>query len=449
MSQIEVPIPYKFTRRSYQNDVWQALKSGKKRVVACWHRGAGKDLFALNYLIWKAIQEPGVYLHCFPKYNQGKKAIWNSVHNTETGEAMSYLDHIPKELIKSKNSSDMRIELVNGSIYCVMGIDGKNATQARGMNPTFVIMSEYAYMDPQSWHTLEPRVAQNNGTALFLSTPNGQNHFYELFNRAKQGDGEYFASRITIDESNAFDDPGHHIARLRSEGIPEDFIQQEYYCNFNRGAEGSYYGKQIQRARDEGRLCKLALQPDLVVNTAWDIGIGDSTAIYFFQHTAAGQINVLHYYENTGEGLHHYTHYLDTWKQKNECMYGKHFVPHDMRNREFTSGVDRLTSARNLGYEMTVVPSKPIAEGIQAVRAILSRCSFDKFDCERGIKCLDFYRKKYNESLKVYYDEPLHDQWSHGADAFRMLAIGLNAFGTSGDLTPERINEMRMRNLGF
>lgn len=442
-----INIPYKFERRPYQEPVWQALREGKKRIVACWHRGAGKDLFALNFLIWKAVQTPGVYLHCFPKYNQGKKAIWNSVHNTDEGEAMAYLDHIPKDLIKSKNSSDMMIELFNGSRYCVMGIDGKNATQARGMNPSFVIMSEYAYMDPESWYTLEPRVSQNNGTAVFLSTPNGQNHFYNLYNHAYRDEtGEYFSSRLTIEDTKTLTQS--HIEHLRAEGIPEDFIQQEYYCNFNRGAEGSYYGKQIQKARDEGRICPLHLNPSLPVHTAWDIGIGDSTAVFFVQQLASGQLNVLHYYENNGEGLEHYLRYLTSWREKHKCIYGTHYVPHDMRNREFTSGVDRLSAARELGYDMTVVPDKRVEEGIQAVRSLLNQCLFDPIECKLGIQCLDFYRKKWNDSLKVYYDEPLHDRWSHGADAFRMLAVGLNAYQNSGSLTPDKIREMRMKHRG-
>jgi phage terminase large subunit len=126
---------------------------------------------------------------------------------------------------------------------------------------------------------LEPRVSQNNGTAVFLSTPNGQNHFYHLYNHASRDDtGEYFASRMTIEDTKTL--TLSHIDHLRAEGIPEDFIQQEYYCNFNRGAEGSYYGKQIQKARDDGRICPLQINLNLPIHTAWDIGIGDSTAIF-------------------------------------------------------------------------------------------------------------------------------------------------------------------------
>ena len=381
----------------------------------------------MNYLIKKACEKPGVYLHCFPNYNQAKRAIWKSVHETHEGETMEYLEHIPKELIKNKNSSEMMIQLQNGSIYCVMGLDGKNAMRARGMNPSFVILSEYAFMDPESWRTLEPRVKQNNGTAIFISTPNGRNHFYDLYNYAKIDPDNYFSSLVTVEDAKTLtpDD----IKQLRREGVPEDFIQQEYYCSFDRGAEGSYYGKQIQKARDEGRICSLPVIDDLPCHTAWDIGIGDSTAIWVFQHLNNGCCNFIQYYENQGEGLEHYINYLNDFKRERHVEWGTHFVPHDMQNREFTSGVDRLTTAREFGYEMRVVPRKPIEEGIQSVRSILSRCYFDQEKCNHGIKCLDFYRKKYNETLKVYYDVPQHDQWSHGADAFRMFAIGAKGIG--------------------
>jgi phage terminase large subunit len=442
-------LPHQYECRKYQIPAWEALKAGKKRIVCCWHRGAGKDLFALNYLICEMMRRPGVYLHCFPKYNQGKRAIWNSVHQTDHGQSMAYLDHFPPELVKYKNSSDMRLELVNGSIYCVMGLDGKNATQARGMNPLFIVLSEYAYMDPESWYTIEPRISQNNGTAIFLSTPNGQNHFYKLFNYASSGhNSEFFASKLGIDDTQVLGPA--HIDRLREESIPEDFIQQEYYCSFTRGAEGSYYGKLIQQARDDDRLTDLTITPDLPCHTAWDIGIGDSTAIWIFQTLHNGKLNFLQYYENNNESLDHYLRYLDNWKAGNKAMWGMHYVPHDMQNREFTSGVDRLHTAMTMGYKMTVVPRKPIEEGIQAVRSTLPLCSFDKIKCKRGIECLDFYRKKWNDTLKVYYDDPLHDQWSHGSDAFRMACIGLKAIGNSvNKLSSSQINEMRMKHLGY
>jgi phage terminase large subunit len=452
MSEKTLRLPYKFEPRPYQLPFLSALDEGKKRIVGVLHRGAGKDLMALNWIIKTAVLKPAVYLHCFPKYSQGKKAIWNSVHKTDDGDSMAYLDHIPEELIKSKDSSDMRITFKNGSVYCVMGMDGKNATQARGMNPSCVIMSEYAFMDPESWYTLEPRVRQNNGTAIFLSTPNGQNHFYQLYNYAlKSNNPEYWATLLTIDDTHAVE--SKDLDDLRAQGYPEDFIQQEYYCSFTRGAEGAYYGKQIQQARDEDRITILNVARDIPVHSAWDIGVGDSSAIWLFQQLSNGKLNFLDYYENHGVGLEHYISYLDNFRTKHSIIWGTHYVPHDMRNREFSSGISRMDTAERLGYKMTAVVKDGHAygfeAGIQCVRSTLSSCVFDSKGCKRGIDCLDFYRKKYNETLKVYYDEPCHDQWSHGADAFRMACVGIKELGDQRRMTPDSIKEMRQKYLGY
>ncbi len=441
-----ITIPYKYDPRWYQLSFMKALDRGVKRAVCCLHRGAGKDLMALNYAIKEAFIKPGVYLHCFPNYSQGKRAIWDSIHNTDNDESMAYLDHFPKELIKSKNSSEMMIKIhAKGgaeSIYCIMGLDGKNSQRARGMNPRFVILSEYAFMDPESWYTLEPRITQNNGTAVFLSTPNGQNHFYNLYNYAKEKPDEYFTSFLTIDDTKTV--TTDHIENLRREGVPEDFIQQEYYCSFTRGAEGSYYGKYIQKARDEERITSLSINPALPCYTAWDIGIGDSTAIWIFQSLESGKYNFVHYYEDHGKSLEDYIRYLENWRMKNNVIWGRHIVPHDMKNDEFIAGISRVEAARNLGFNVDVLERTPVDEGINCVRSLLPFCSFDSIQCKHGLKCLDFYRKKYNDILKVYNDTPCHDQYSHGADAFRYACMGIKAFGTNANImTKEKLNQIK------
>jgi|SRR5580692_5107898 phage terminase large subunit len=444
MNTLQVTVPHKFRCRPYQDAAWRAIRNGVKRLVCCWHRGCGKDLMFLNSLIELMTEKPGVYLHCFPNYSQGKRAIWNSVHQTDEGESMAYLDHFPDVLIESKNSSEMMIKLKTGSIYCVMGVDGKNAQRARGMNPTGIILSEYAFMDPMSWQTIEPRITQNNGIAVFLSTPNGQNHFYQLYNYAKTKPEDYFTSFLTIEDTHTVSK--EHIENLRREGVPEDFIQQEYYCSFTRGAEGSYYGKQIQKCRDEGRITDLNVNSCLPCYTAWDIGIGDSTAIWIFQALENGKYNFLHYYENHGENIEHYCRYLDNWKRKNDISWGRHFVPHDMKNEEFIAGITRVEAARKLGYDVDVLEKLPIDEGINAVRSLFPSFVFDQNECRQGIKCLDFYRKKYNDILKVYYDTPCHDQWSHGADSMRYACMGIKSFGTSiNSMSPEKLQQIKNR----
>lgn len=439
-----IQIPHRFLCRKYQENAWNSLQNGKKRAILCWHRGAGKDLFALNFLISQMVEFPGVYLHCFPNYSQAKKAIWNSTHDTSKGENMSYLDHFPEELIENKNSSDMMIRLKNGAIYCLMGVDGKNAQRARGMNPRFVIMSEYAYMDVSAWETIEPRIIQNNGTALFVSTPNGQNHFYDLYNYAVKHPEDFFSSLLTVKETNTVSEQDIEI--VRGKGTPEDFIQQEFYCSFTRGAQGSYYGKLIQKAREENRITELSVNPSLPCYTAWDIGIGDSTALWIFQPLENGKYNFVHYYENHGENIEHYCKYLDSWKSKHDIIWGRHFVPHDMKNDEFIAGIDRVEAARRLGFNVDVLERIGVDEGINMSRSILPFCNFDVLHCKHGIKALDLYCKKYNDILKVYYDTPLHNQYSHGADAFRYACQGIKTFGTAlSSMTPEKLRQLQAK----
>jgi len=445
-----VIIPHKFLCRPYQEATWEACLAGKKRIVCCWHRGAGKDLFALNWIIYKMMQKRGVYLHCFPNYSQARKALWNSNHRTHDGETMGYLDHFPEEFVKSKSSQDMRIELTNGATYQAVGLDGKNAQIIRGVNPTDIVISEYAYMAPESWDVLEPRVKANDGTVLFLSTPNGKNHFYHLYNYAVDHPDEgYFASLVSNEETHIYDEA--FFTELRNQGKSEDFIQQEYFCSFTRGAQGSYYGKCIERARDEDRITILNYAENLPVCTSWDIGISDYTAIFIFQQLKNGNINVLDYYENNNEGLAHYIKYLTQWKEKHGAVWARHFVPHDMGNRQFSTGNDLVKQARDLGFDMTIVPKKSLAEGIEAVRSLFPHCSFHRDKAKFGINALEFYHKKWNDALKTYYDEPQHDSSSHGADSFRYLAIGLKTYGGGNDskMQKDYFKEMSQQYYGY
>lgn len=393
----------------------------------CWHRGCGKDLFALNFLIKEALKTPGVYLHCFPNYSQAKRAIWKSIHQNADGSSMQYLDHFPPESIVSKNSSEMMIELVNGSIYCLMGIEGRNAERARGMNPRFVILSEYAYMNPESWQTIEPRIAQNKGKALFISTPNGQNHFYSLYQTAKANPDKYYASYLSINETKTIN--LEYINQLRNEDVPEDFIQQEYFCSFTRGAEGSYYGKLIQKARDENRICELLVDSEKPVHTAWDIGFGDYTAIWWFQEGSGGSYNIINYYANSGEGMRHYIDKINAFKEDHNIVYGRHFLPHDVSQGEWTTGETRINMLREFGIQASLLTKDSIEDGIQAVRSMLPKCYFDGQKCKFGIQSLDFYQRKWNEAMKVYSEKPLHNKHSHGADAFRYAAMGIKTIG--------------------
>lgn len=200
--------------------------------------------------------------------------------------------------------------------------------------------------------------------------------------------------------------------------------------SFESSSEGNYYSQNLTKARQEGRICKLFHDPRKPVHTAWDLGYADATAIWLFQ-VDGQRINVLEYYENSGEALPHYIQWL---KSKSSYIYGKHLVPHDASQTEYSTGLTRKEVARSLGINFTQVPNLKVIEGIDAVRNMFHRFYFDEENCSKGITMLDGYRKEWNDSLGCWRDRPLHNFASHGADSFRMLACGLSLTSERGSV---------------
>lgn len=235
-----------------------------------------------------------------------------------------------------------------------------------------------------------------------------------------------------------------YVKKLESQS---DDMKREYPStpaeSFQAAVDGSYYAKWLTKARMEGRIVRVYHEPELPVHTAWDLGYGDSTAIWFFQ-CSGKEIHLIDFYENSGEAL---THYLKCLKEK-EYSYGMHLVPHDAAVHEFSTGLSRVEVARKNGIVFTIVPNLEVDVGIDAVRNILNRCWLDSQKCSAGIKSLDTYRRAWNEKQGCWASNPLHNASSHGADAFRMLAVGLQLV-SNRELTPEELEKLHREAMGL
>ena len=432
--QIETVIKLnKFKPRPYQAPIWDAIENkGYKRVLAILPRRAGKDLTAFNLCIRECLRKVCVIYYIFPTYSQAKKVIWDSI--TNTGHRI--LDYIPDEIVESKNSQEMKIRFKNGSLLQLVGSD--NFDSLMGTNPQGVVFSEYALQDPRAYQYIRPILTANNGWALFLSTPRGKNHLWELYQIAQQS-AQWFCYKLTVEDTNHIS--LQEIERERADGLmSEDLIRQEYYTDFTMGVEGSYYAKYIDKMRLKSQIGIVPYELGFKVHTCWDLGVRDSTTIIFFQ--VVGQtVRIIDCYENSKHGLEHY---IAVVNQKG-YQYGKHIAPHDIKVREFTSGVSRVEKARQLGITFTVAPDLSIEDGIEAVRTVFSKTWIDEKNCAPLIKALENYRQEYDIRHKVYKAQPLHDWSSHWADAMRYLAISLPK--TRDGLSPEdldkRYNEAR------
>lgn len=202
---------------------------------------------------------------------------------------------------------------------------------------------------------------------------------------------------------------------------------------FRQNTEGAYYGKRMLEAWQSGRVTTVPVDPSLLVETWWDLGMRDQNAIWFVQRNGY-EIRLVDYYENSGEGLPHYAAYLDTWREKHKVRFGRHVGPHDLRVRDYGTGVSRLDAAAKLGITFDICPDIALIDGIEAVRSAIPRCVFDEEHCGQGIHALEHYRKEWDEALGVFKSQPLHDWAEHGASAFRMGIVG----GSKVQLVPRR-----------
>ena len=214
----------------------------------------------------------------------------------------------------------------------------------------------------------------------------------------------------------------------------EDDMLREYPStpeeSFQGSASGLFYGRHIGEARIQKRIARVPYDQNVLVHTAWDLGYGDNTAIWFFQ-LVGKEIHLIDFYQDSGKSLAEYIHEV----KKRPYTYGEHLAPHDIAAHEYTHGSSRLEVAKKLGLNFTVVDKLTVIEGIDAVRGIFPRCWFDEEKCREGVRMLENYRKEWDQRLAKWSDKPIHDYASDASDSFRYLAVGLQLIqGRSGSV---------------
>lgn len=428
-----------FQPRSYQQELYTALASGYRHAVCVWHRRAGKDLTAFNWTALQAIREVGIYYLFYPTYAQGKKILWNG----QTKEGRRFIHYIPDDLVHDKNETEMLLKVrtvnwtpeepeKNISLIQVIGTDKMDSIV--GTNPKGCVFSEYSIQNPRGYDLVRPILRENQGWAIFIYTPRGRNHGWRLFERAAKRQ-RWYCSLLTVNDTLR-DSPtdqilGRYMQPVVTEedieedeemGMDPDLVQQEYYCSFAGAMQGAYFGHLVEYARRDGRLGDFAKwDPNKPVHTAWDIGKGDDTVIWFWQHRGAKDVNLIDHVKHHGRGLPYYAKIL---KEK-PYAYGVHFVPHDAKVEEWTSEQKRTEAIRNsIGGRVKVCKKLPKDEQIDQCRRFFHRFHFNINTTGPGIDAIASYKKEYDEKHQVFRDVPCHDWASHDADALMCIPIG-------------------------
>ena len=400
MEEIEIDYKPRKHAEAYHNRT-------ERFAVLVAHRRFGKTVAAINDLIRAcfAVEKKDVRVaYIAPYLSQAKAVAWDY--------ALEYTVDIPDIKI---NHSELRIDFNNGSRFRLYGADNYNAM--RGLYFDAIVCDEMADFPASAWPTvLRPSLADRKGSCTFISTPKGKNEFWELYEYAKS-DPTWWSAIFKASETDILDADELEEAK-RTMG--EDRYEQEFECSFEAAIVGAYYAQEMKTATNDNRVTNVPYDPATGVVTAWDLGVGDSTAIFFAQYVGQ-EIHIIDHYESSGVGLDHYAKVLD----KKGYHYSEHILPHDVQVRELGSGKSRLETLTALGLNnITIAPRLSVDDGIQAARSMLNRCWFDEEKCNRGIEALRQYRREFDERTKTWRGKPLHDWTSHSADAFRYLAIG-------------------------
>lgn len=418
MDNIDIVIPYG------QRDQFRPYHDSQARwrvIVA--HRRAGKTVAAVNDLIRAMMlcEHPSPRVaYVAPLLKQAKDTAWSY--------AQRYTQNIPG---RKTNETELSVTVFGDRRLRLYGADDPDSL--RGIYLDAVVVDEFAQIRPRFLEeVLMPMLIDRHGRITVIGTPMGRNEFFELYDDAVHGfwtdresrtgarkkDPEYRAWMLRASETGII--PEHELEALRIRMSPNRYMQ-EMECSFEAAIEGAYYGVLLEAAERDGRICALPERTDLPVYTAWDLGVGDDTAIWFCQRVGP-YLHIIDWYAQHGAGAQHYVEVL----RGRGYNYAGHFLPHDAEVAEWGQGLKRIDVLRGLGLKnIKVLPRVPVDDGINAVRMLLPTMRFDAFRCAGGLESLRQYRREYDEKRRCFRPSPLHDWTSHDADALRYLVLGL------------------------
>ncbi len=386
---------------------WQKTYiTNKKRFnVLVVHRRAWKTVWAILDELITAIKEKWDYWYVAPTYRQAKKIAWRMIQK--------FWDQISGF---TYNASELIVNYENGSTISLFGAE--NPDSLRWLDLRWVIFDEYAQQPSNIYSEIVfPMINANGWWVTWIGTPKGKNAFYQLYQRALK-DERFYTMLLRHTDTKLLTD--EQISDARKEMTEEEF-EQEYNCSWEAYMRWSVYWKELSLAHSEGRVKEWLYDPELEVYTFWDLGISDAMSIWFVQ-ISNGQIRIIDRYSNTGYGLEHYSGII----KSKPYRYKNHYFPHDIRQREISTGLTRMETAIKLMWDICkIVPMSTIESGIDAGRLLFKNIWIDS-NLEEFINNLSLYQYEWDDKLWQFKKQPVHDFTSHDADWFRYMAIIFN-----------------------
>jgi phage terminase large subunit len=405
-----------YTPRPLQDYIHANLQ--RFSVLVC-HRRFGKTVLAVNEIVDQALRNPRLnpqYAYIAPTYGQAERIAWDMLKlYTKNIPGVEYNGTKLTCIIPRPAPFNDRIK--------IMLLGAENPDSIRGIYLDGCVLDEFGVMHPAIWgEVVRPSLADRKGWAVFIGTPAGQNHFYDIYKLALKYKGQgWFVAVFKASQTRVI--PEEELASLRAEMSDEQW-EQEMECSFTAANIGAYWGKLLGKCEKEGRITAMPHDAALQVHTFWDLGVGDTTTVWFLQQRGL-ELRLIDYLEMSGEGLEYYVKELKKGQRAAYDYARPHNWPHDGRARDLSTGNERSETMRTLKEPVWVHPRYDVADSIEAVRKILNRCWFDAEKCARGIEALKAYERKWDEKNMIFTDKPNHNWASHGADSFRLLAMAI------------------------
>jgi len=402
---MHIEIPY--VPRPLQAKLHNDLDNHRFAVLNC-HRRFGKTILIILHLMKKALtndkKNPRYYL-IGPTFVSIKRVCWDYLKQ--------YASCIPGTTF---NETELRCDFATGAR--IQLLSSEDPDKIRGIYADGVCVDECSQMNPVLWNEIiRPALSDRKGFCYFISTPAGMsNIFYDLYQHA-QSDPTWLAYTAKASETGIIDQEELDAAKAQ---MGDAKYKQEFECDWIANIEGAVYGEIIKSLEEKKQITRIAYDPALMVHTAWDLGVDDSTAIVFYQ-LLGNQILIIDYYENNREGL---PHYVQVVKDK-DYVYGEHFAPHDIEVTEFSTGKTRREVAYQLGIRFKILPKINLEDGIHSLKMVLPKCWFDGDNTKPLIDALRHHHRKYNEKMKMFSNKPVKDWSSHAADAARYMALSI------------------------
>lgn len=374
------------------------------------HRRAGKTVAAVNDLIAKAAyntRKNPRYGYIAPLYNQAKQIAWQ------------YLKDYAEPFSPKISESGLFVELPhNNARITLFGAD--NPESFRGLYFDGIVLDEYGNMRPSTWsEVLLPTLVDRRGWAVFMGTPNGPNHFRDMYEN-RMVDPLWFVAVWPYQKTGVI--PADDIESIRSLMTEEEFAQ-EFECSFSASTRGAYFSKEIANAEAAGRINpNLRIDRSFPLHFALDLGFRDDTAGWAWQEHPDGYSMHFSFADNT-KPISHYLGVIDSVCSVEKVPRGQIWLPHDARAKTLQTGRSIVEQFVDHGILPEIVPSLSLTDGIAAARLIFPDIYFHEEGCKDGLRALRSYHREFDEDRKIYKDTPVHDWSSHFADAFRYFGI--------------------------